>query len=107
MAVGPSVRQHRTTRLPKDGFCKRSIFEKFSKNLEKIHVWLKRKRITGTLDKENVHLYQYFVEFVLGKMFPKEFVKKLHFMFNIFFSDNRFVYEIKWEECGRARQKMC
>jgi len=27
-------------------------------------------------------------------------------MFKVFFSDNPFVYEIKWEKCGTARQNI-
>jgi hypothetical protein len=56
MAVRPSVRPHRTTRLVFDEFCKRMIFENFSKTLEKTHDWLKSDKITGTLDK-NKHIF--------------------------------------------------
>ena len=64
-----SVRQHRTTRPPLDGFCKHLIFENFSKNCGEnsclAKLWQEWRLI---YIQTNIYLYQYFAK-LLEKIF--------------------------------------
>ena len=105
--VCPSVRTHRTTRLPLDGFSLNLIFEEFFENLSR-----KSDNNNSTLHEDQYTFFIISRSFILGmrNVSDQSCREKQNTNFvvsNFFlFFENRAVYEIKWKniiERGRPR----
>ena len=73
-----SVRPHRTTRLPLDGFSRNLIFEYFSKSFEKIQVSLKSNKNGGYFTWAQFTFLIIFAQFFLEfKMYQSKVVVKI------------------------------
>jgi hypothetical protein len=106
LSIRPSVCPQGTTQLSLEGFLWNLIFRIFRKSVGKIQVWLKPDKDNGTLLKDlcifMIISRQIFLRMrnVSDRICRES--QTTHFKFNNIFSGNRAVYEIMWENCGRA-----
>ena len=95
-----SGRPHRTTRFPLDRFSWNLIFEDFSRFVEKIRLSLKSDKNNGYF-YEDLCTFMISVSILLRKRNVLEEIwrenQNSHFVFNNFYSANRAVYEMMWE----------